>query len=424
MTASEIKEFNSTDLARGKSSLASILGCDTCVEKNEPSPFHLVTHRVQILLQLIHRCQQEPKEKKRMHISLIKATLHSCDEVNAAGHPFAEATVRSLELQVLLRLQYWATLGKSFAALYRKLNLSQRIAGKETNRRKQKSNSNSVIVTASQYLLRDIIDLFTMVALKLPHDQPFPLFLRSCLYKSFSSQLPKNVYPFIFDHFEVVDSQTMETEEAVQFTQLPLPRRKKKKLTLAKNSSENFKLEEQTVTSDMSNANTAATAINETAGKQQYNSLLAQPIRIMAPVSRTKNSLFVTGSARGQRSQFVRSHFNSSLTNTSSLFREVKAVQKYNKPTANSNFRQKLPTTENTSVASLNNRKGAKQQMITSTYNSKKRKARNIFQSSIQLNKRQPIDDAIQSQEGNLGLDAKSARRVMAAARNALKRQS
>lgn len=450
LTASQMDDLDPVDLITNADSIAARLGYDTCIEKNEPTPFHLVTHRLRTMLQLVHRSQHEPNEKKKMQISLIKATVQSYDKIAKANEATSEAAVRSIEVQVLLRLQYWASLGNTFAQMYKKLKMMRH---KKKSRRADKQKGEKCdSIEAAQYLYNDIVDLLTMTAMKLPQDRPFPAFLRGCLDKSFNygepgSQLPKTVFQQIFDNFEVMDPDTMEIEEVVLFTSKVLPKRKKKRQPqLEAHPGLEGDKQNQSSTSNPLTTSSKKQPKNESSvgtGKS-HNSLISQPLKLLAPGTMKKNSLFASGDARGHRSRFVGSHFNTNLTNTSSLFREVKAVMK--KPTTSKARVSNKHTSKHVSSSRENQRQSnnkatsSKTRPLTTADNKlesqgSKRKQLHCFQTAnaASSNKFQKVSfsKSKHPQETNqslnkkgLGLDVKAARRVVVAARSALKRQS
>lgn len=296
----------------------------------------------------------------------------------------------------------------------------------------------------AQCLYNDVVDLLTMVAMKLPQDRPFPVLLRDCLHKSFNhgapnSRLPKYVFQSIFENFEVRNPDTMEIEEVVLFMQKPTPKRKKKQQPLQDklhdgpkggDTNRSAQLEDIPTNSKKQPQNETSAA---TTSNSQHSSLLLQPRMLLAPSSKRKNSLFASGNANGHRSRFVGSHFNTNLTNASSLFREVKAVQKRpliskQASSSNANHRRSnsqkktssarpLTTNENTKVGQTNVKR-KHLHCFQSTTTNNPNKSQKIVQAS---NK----DDTTRSNlTKGLGLDGNAARRVMAAARTALKRQS
>lgn len=430
LAASQVGKIDPTDLITNAESIANRVGKGTCIQNNKPTPVEYVTKRIRLLLQLAQRSETAhgPKEKKKMQLSLIRATVKSYDKIAEANHTNSEEAVREIETQVMLRLQYWAGLGNTFAQMYKKLKLTRTKKPNKSRQNPEILNGKQRDLTnqqkkfeAAQLLYNDVIDLLTMSAMKLPLERPFPAFLRGCLDKSFthrepSSLLPKNIFQQIFGKFEVKDSSNMANEEVILFTQTMLPRRKKKR----------HSQQRETRPVDTINPPTASSNNDGPQNDQKkHNSLTSQPLKIVAPGTRKKNSLFASGNANGHRSSYVGSHFNTNLVNTTSLFREVKMPKKKTNVSSTARGPSKHPSSSKTTV---NKTKSGPE--------SSKRKLLNCFQtanstSSAKLQKVSLVGkraqdmamDRLNTTKG-LGADVSAARRVVAAARTALKRQS
>lgn len=439
-------------LINNAENIARHLGKGTCVEKNDPTPAKFVTERIRIMLQRIVESDSKygTKDKKKMQLALIRATVQSYDKIAEAKHASVEAAVRDIKTQVMLRLQYWASLGNTFARMYKKLKLTRnkkpkKLSHQNSERTKEEQRNSTKQfpkLEAVRFLYKDIIDLLTICAMKLPQAKPFPSFLRECLDKSFvqrepASLLPKKVFQQIFDNFEVKDPEVMTSEDVILFTQTMLPKGKKKRQSLQREALQCEKSVEPINPPTTSSKNQGLRG-----DKKSHNSLTSQALGILAPGTRKKNSLFVSGDASGHRSSYVGSHFNTNLVNTSSLFREVKMPKKNTALASNARVAIKHPPSSTTlddprhqsykrshSHAALNNSKSGPQgskrkllncfQTVDTTTSASKAENFNL------VGKRAQKEAPLRSNIGQgLGVDIDATRRVVAAARTALKRQS
>ena len=423
-------------------SIATDLGKITCVERNDPTPAKFVTERIRIMLQRIMESKSKhgPKEVKRMQVSLINATVQSYDRIANAKHANDEEALRDIETQVMLRLQYWASLGITFARMYTKVNST-------CNKKMKKSNQNAKLISTkhptkfevARFLYNDIIDLLTMSAMKLPQTNPFPSFLRGCLDKSFlqrdpRSLLPKNIFQQIFVTFEVKDPDKIPEEQVILFTQHFLPKRKRKRNPEKGDAREGKKGDEPINSPSVSSLNQA-----QTRDEKSHDLLTSQSLGILAPGTRKKNSLFAAGDASGHRSSYVGSHFNTKLVNTSSLFREVKMPNRKIIRKAKARVASKHPQSSTSAKEpkyQSNKRSRFHETVSTSKPGpqSSKRKLLHCFQAtnttkttkkveSLLGNRAQEEAPLRKERRRGLGVDVNAARRVVAAARTALKRQ-
>ena len=156
------------------------LAYQACVELRGPTctPLAFAIENVKSFLQ--DNSKLEPQKKKDMRQSLVEALVQPCDKVlttsAAAKTEDRESTIRALQVQVLLRLQFWASLGDAFVCHYKKLKLS-----KKKKRRQTKKQDKSTKEDPSQPLFFDVCDLLSMLAMKLPQNVPFASFLSDCL---------------------------------------------------------------------------------------------------------------------------------------------------------------------------------------------------------------------------------------------------
>lgn len=457
----------SDDLLQSSELVATKLGHTSCVEHNEPTPLALATHRVKAFLQLITKSSAGKSEIKMMRTTLIKATLEPYDQVakNATTTSSSndnktrtmEAAVRHIEAQVLMRLQYWASLGAEFVRLYRSLNLIRKRKRSHLPYSYGTLHDNGQVSSKGEMkLISDIIDLFSLAAIKLPHDRPFQEFLQDCLDKAFhsgkpSSRLPKNAFQIIYNNFEIVDAEVKASRDFVPFALKPLPAaREKKSLPSSKDQIANIKTINK-AGAEASGTDKLEQKQNTTLHKSR-DMYIPQAVALVAPDGRKKNSLLGNRN-NGQRSRFVGSHFNTNLSNASSLFREVKVTKKTlttkialrTEPGARSSLskgRTMSKTCKPQKNPSETNRNGKTSQMDHAS--TSKRKQPSFFQpnqstaakpAKIQKVKfssgnhiqETPVPSTKKSLSRTSGrdssLDNHAARRVVVAARNALQRK-
>lgn len=364
------------------------LGYKSCIETNNPTPLLLALNAKNLLSQ----CQLTLQEKENFHLFLIKATLQPVgNKLTKEAQNDLDTTIRFIEVQVLLRFQFWASLGHRFAMLY-KLSGCKR-------RRKT--------------VLNDIIDFLSFAALKLPENRPFSLFLNECLSTAFHNPLtllPKTVFQTIYSLFEVENPENPEQEDYVPFFV------KEKQLQNADEipgnaDSENTKaptsLFEPGTQRDHTRKKDSANSTVPASKKYAQPSLLPQAVALVAPVSRKRNSLLAGGNYR-----FVGSHFNTNLVNMNTLFREVKTQTK--QPTSNSSLKKNSARGDGVRVVN-NNRSGRA---------GGKRKQCFHVADSANAGKKKAIQET-PSHRHKTSTERKdaSARQVVFAARIALKRQ-
>ncbi|CAB9520412.1 expressed unknown protein [Seminavis robusta] len=192
----------------------------SCVETEQSAIQSFANDRIKCLLAKL--TSMSPKEKKASERLLMQATLQQCDEILKPSTVDKSIVFRSLEAQVLLRFQFWAKLGDKFVQYYKKQKLSRKKNRRKHHGRKEQTSSN-------QFVLNDICDLLSMLAMKLPQSLPFAAFLNSTLdrrryYSDGTSNLPKDLFQKIYRRFEIPDPETTtETEEFVDFAAIKSP---------------------------------------------------------------------------------------------------------------------------------------------------------------------------------------------------------
>ena len=424
------------DLIQGK------LGCQSCVEENEPTPVALVTHRLRTVINLISRSSLGKRTSKTLQISLIKATLDPYDQVmkSASNDNNMDAFLRRIQMQVLFRFEFWASLGENFVRHYTKLKLVRK------RKRAQRLDLNP-----EGGLIGDIIDLLSLAATKLPQSRPFHVFLYQCLDKSFyrtnaASQLPKETFQKIFTFFEIANEEELASLDCVSFTLQPLPLRRKKKnagVSSMPLNGDNTSTESSDQAAMIEQFGVQTKRIKPNTPKEDDN-LVPNSVALFAPASRKRNSLLANNSAQGHRARFVGSHFNTNLSNASSLFREVKTGKKsttipIKKPVSNSQGQPARQSARTNWLSKPNpqNVTALKDKKVLENQHSKRKQQVACFQTSntskptkiqkVSFSGSVPLPSTKLSNKPlarETTLDIHAARRVVFAARSALKRQN
>jgi hypothetical protein len=304
-----LSNINSNDVEKAK------LQYQSCVESRESTTLAFATENIKSLLKKLS--QLEPPCKKMMEVALMEALIQPCDKVltsTTALDDNGESSFLNTEAQLLLRLQFWASLGGAFVCRYKKAKLS---------RKKKRRHRSQPGVAPSHLLFNDVCDLLSMLAMRLTQNKPFASFLQDCLHQSFcdrGSKLPKGLFGQIYRHFEIRDPQSDIAEEFVDFASikgaLPQTRQKRRdSMSTASSgtSSSGGKLSQK---SSIGSEKGDAKLLQDNKGKKRR--VTHAGISLVAPKQR-RNSLLGDGP-----SHFVGSHFNTSLTNVTSLFREVR----------------------------------------------------------------------------------------------------
>jgi hypothetical protein len=149
--------------------------------------------------------------------------------------------------------------------------------------------------------------------------------------------LPEKVFPRIFAHFEVANPYLSENEAPRVHFKPGGSKNSKPKIsavipppklpTPAKKEKENDPVQANTHKKDDESMDSAKNGQSKKQGKTITESDdFLKPVNLVVPTKK-RNSL-LGGSTAGQRKRFVGSHFNSSLSNMNSLFRQVKVAPK------------------------------------------------------------------------------------------------
>ena len=329
----------------------SLLQYRQCLETNDPTPQDLVTHRLRAVLQVLS--QQKHDNNDALMILLVKHTLQPFDQLmkelnNVSTASSAKAytesgssndpediTIRTLECQVMMRLFFWANMGVDFLKLYKKCKLGKKQKKKTGASKEGKAKGTNV----ANLLFSDVLELLSKAAMRLPQSRPFQGFLTSCLDASFVDYtlLPEKVFPRIFGHFEIANPYLSEKEASrVHFKPVGSKNSKPKVSAVipppklpspAKKEKENDPMQAKAHSKDVESMDSAKNGRpKKQANATTESDSFLKPVNLVLPTKK-RNSL-LAGSTAGQRKRFVGSHFNSSLSNINSLFRQVKVVPK------------------------------------------------------------------------------------------------
>jgi hypothetical protein len=411
-----------------------LLEYNSCIEKNDPPPNVLVTHRLRILILLATRSQNEKDRNKALTLlakSLLQSfddILRTCDEVDN------DQAVRRIEAQVQMRLQFWAMIGDPFVRWFRKLGL-----GRKQKRRRGRSEKTNIC----NILCSEVTDLLSIVSIRLPLTKTFPAFLESCLDKTFycssrKTGLPKDLFEKIFDFFEIARPTSVEEQDVIHFPFKKLSQRL-----------ENYESGDTTTSSKALNDTPKVNKIHQSrVGQPQCprkqtlcsSDTVRQRVPIsaltasifpqaapplIAPLFKKRNSLLI------DRPHFVGSHFNTNTSNISSLFRQVKAT-KAKTPTllSSKQMREKKKSTSKCSLippsSALKNanrvRSKARRVTISNDDRQSGKHSRSILKSDDVVEERpKKARNEIITAESTIGMI--EARQVVAAARSALKKR-
>lgn len=222
--------------------------------------------------------------------------------------------LRDIQLQVSLRLALWQWAGDLFVKKYNKHCVTKKKSNKKKNTEKQQPIKDN---TEESFIVNDIIGLLQLACVKLGNETDVVQFFMRCIRRADCEALPAATKQ-IWDWFEKKnpydtasppkeDSKDSSAGSGILALQLSPPvKKKKKRPATAPNVKEN---------------QPPPPAKEDPEKKQQSNSLLPARVSLTAPRRRT-NSLLKNGG----RATYVGSHFNSSLSNTASLFRQAPAV--------------------------------------------------------------------------------------------------
>jgi hypothetical protein len=275
--------------------------------------------------------------------------------------------LRTLQVQAMVRLQLWSSFGEAFAELYAsQVVVTDKVSakGKQQQRRhKHKKHKQKSVLPAADLLLQHTMQILSLTAFRLAPNRPFALFLQECLPKFLllsssssaaaannnnnsnnSNRLPRDTLELIFDNFEVPNPYLLAAgqdgdESAVATTSanfVPSPQRVaivKKQKAAAKEALQKQKDLAIQQAQEKAEEKAKAKADSEKAHAAKSTGITSRDfipgfpssVSLTQPVvaSRTKNSLLMGRDGNLARSRFVGSHFNTNLTNASTLFRQV-----------------------------------------------------------------------------------------------------
>lgn len=414
-----------------KSLVLETLGYHSCIETNDPTPFDVATKRLKTML--LRLSQLGPQEKEEMEASFIGVALLPVDEIIKTPLAGLDIEIRTIEVQILLRIQFLSSLGKKFLRLYNaKLLQRQPPKLKRSEKKKSKKQKSKGF---KRRLLNDIDALLSMAAMKLPESRPFATFLNGVLDTRISKQptslLPNGIFQELYDRFEIHNPENPPEEDYV-----PMPvvkASKPKKLVKTEKPTANGKPNVSSATlnakdqpkCDGMNDNNSKTL----SGKSVKRSFFSRGPSLVAPTTKKRN--FLGGASR---SQYIGSHFGTKHSNFDTLFREVKTLPKKTKRASSrssSKGQNKQALQVNSKPASISTKPSkvdAKHASLQSqTTNAKRRQSQcfNIADGMHPNKKPKPVIET-PSKKGDTKSKRKqiqSARQAVLAARYALQRQ-
>ena len=258
------------------------------------------------------------------------------------GRPHADC-LRQIQLQVMLRLKFWSSYGEDFARVYalHMRGSSHRVVVGPKKKKRDKRGGRSRRQPPHELLLHDVTSILSLAAFLLDPDCPFPNFVRDCLptlSSSICASFPADTFARIYSWFEIQDPAIAEKQKNALVLLLSPPRKRKR----SSESRSSAVLPAQIADDDSMPLSSSLSASEKRSKNSNDNNkktdsfsslLLPKRVQLTAPTVKKTNSLLSTSG----RAQFVGSHFNTSLSNMGSLFRQVKStkvvVRNNNKPT-------------------------------------------------------------------------------------------
>jgi hypothetical protein len=386
------------------------LPVEACIQDNTPTPIQLVYETLAPMLEQLRDTASDSATASQQAVSALSqlgmltpyrqlcasVTMHSRqgdDQADIVDYP-KQQQLRTCKVQVMVRLQLWSSLGPAFMSHYAAAlaaatttTTTKKSKKKKKQKRKQPQQPNE---NNNGVLFQDVAAILSLAAMRLSPDLPFVDCLQECLPKSLlpltastpystnndkidciNNELSADTLQRIFDHFEVQNPHLESHDDDTPVAPLSPVKRvhmKKRKAAAAaaaaaaKQAAEN-KQPPKTAASNESKHQSKDSSIsssNSWAGSLSRRGLTR-------PVSRTQNSL-LAADGKLSRSRFVGSHFNQTLSNASSLFRQVQVPNGSN---INTNNSRRLAATNTAATAkqsqSLSRKRPVPTQITTST---------------------------------------------------------
>jgi hypothetical protein len=357
------------------------LKLQACLDENNPSPSKLIYGTLPTLLKQISLFESVESKQVQIIVQALSrqgmllpyasllALINQQDDSESSSTDTAQK-LRTLQVQVMVRLQLWSSFGEAFVEQYSKVTEEVQAKGKGKQRRHKKKHNKKLSVLPADLLLQHTMQILSLTAFRLAPNRPFALFLQECLPKSLtlssstsnnSYKLPRDTLERIFDNFEVPNpylarqddnsAESATTVTALNF--VPSPQRRsiikkqkaeakqalKVKKDLAIQQAQEKAEAKAKAESDKAHAKPTGTAIPGFPSSMSLSMSLTRP----EVASRTKNSLLARDGNLA-RSRFVGSHFNTNLTNASTLFRQVQVSDRRQQ-------RQSAPVTKNSTLS-------------------------------------------------------------------------
>ena len=274
------------------------------------------------------------KTRKKNRDTLSKAN-NTCVQSLQAKLSSLDALLRLLQWQAVIRLECWLSFGRDFEQTYAKNYAT------EEKRRKKRGLQSTEKQSSDSLLWRDLTAILSMVALRLSQVKSFATFLLDECFDSKSYHTP--IVQRLLDYFEVVlpsghtdkgsvgpyeptrsklNKKKVVREMPIRSSFVP-PGTQAPSLTVPPQSKAAAMAAKQSPRS----ASPIGSKNSDTSLKDAFGLPLNKAgVSLTARVGRSTNSLLANDTL--SRSRFVGSHFNSNLSNMSSLFRQVKVATK------------------------------------------------------------------------------------------------
>jgi len=315
------------------------------------------------------------------------------DVLSTASSCSPSTALRHIHLQAGLRLALWSRFGDAFVGEYCDF---QKNRSDNSNKSKKKRTKTAKkprrIYALRNRLFQDIVAILSYGAFRLDKDRSFASFLADCVMDDqtlpeYSSDggddddaegaskqqqrtlLPEGTIQNIFDYFEVAHPYKIDDNDGGDDTTISPPPSEtaKAKTTKAVAAASNAPIQRQSPAPDAIRKQQLFSNHQSSLGPSDQGSFeLPRSISLTAPSATSmsyNNSLLAGGKKIGKkkntnmkgggglsmatagRSRFVGSHFNTKLSNVSSLFREVKVASAITRKPQQQNQQQQRPLT-------------------------------------------------------------------------------
>jgi hypothetical protein len=332
---------------------------EACVASDEPTPLELVKERLPLALmatatqmstnQLAPSCLHENHNIKL----LINYIFLSTTKVQNKDSPLS---LREIQAQIMLRLELYSLAGDTFLHHYTQFvtrHMKKQLSSLHDNQRERRryrqilKQHTTFEISRLQILINDVIELLSLAIFRLKANTLFATFCRDCLAQHWFISIPK-VMNDILDWFEIRNPwEELEKTHDQAINDLYLSpvkqpsNKKKNKQPLSSSFVSSMQQEEVddtlsvagtddmscldqpllTFSNTMATTNTALPNHGSSSSCDTIQALVQHPLatNLTTTATRRRNSLLKDGG----KPRLLASHFNTKLSNVSTLFRQV-----------------------------------------------------------------------------------------------------